>query len=1213
MSIPYPLETVSSLEVSEQEDHSLVLQVGRSRSSPRWPWPSSCRGSCGPMHPRRPLATDFHLWRLSTLGSLSSVWARMDLGTRVPFQMECPNVCWKIPDRMPDRMSEVCQFKIDIKAQEDMPEGMSEGMSEDVPDRMHARLVSRLYHWLLILFLLCAVIYSVMRFGHCRMREVVLDGELHAEAHWPALAVDIFLFLGASMDAVWGLLLWFALLLGRFAVFTWNVWHVGGWWWGSLPFVAAYSLGTGVLVVASFWQVRTSHAMLLIVNSWSASVLRRDFSCIRSKHEWKRISGLFRKTSRAFERCFSALGITIVMLILSALIDLSHRWDEEIFATLAVALFLPGVLWTNASTTTACNRLPSLVMLLEADDEEEDAEYMDLAMFLHMSECGFFMWDTCVTLGFVQKFLYFTTAALSTVPLCRFRSFVADLSHQASRSGVVSEAGVWSDANNLETLRQQVVAFRDALRDSLQEVLPEAAAGLTFHAEDAVRPTTKVVKLLQGMQEQLDSEAKADEETYDKFKCWCHENTVAKEKAVKEAEMATTELKDAAADRLKAEVETTEDEVAKNQAALDTATHLRRQQNKERFSEFRSRKDAEAAEAARGPDGLPRRTPEEFTDDLERLNSDLSGVTSAITAMAVAGEGAFLQSKETAARPLREILGRHAAKLNMEDRQAVESFLQRGDGVDTVKGVLEGLKDRRSCRVVKRRMRQRNAAVLFVVPDDFTADLVKIKDDEATSTKQYEALAAAKTEEIQAGIKQIETKKEEKANADEERGAESSPGSLWDGWVYCTPLGVPHKRVGDVIVPAFLKTDQLFDLSERWQVGEKDVLLALSPGLCPNIQAAQGAQGDAVVLAVFVVPSGTDHLWGEENTWTVLEPIFALAGDPLQAKQGGPVDGACEFRHRMLELLNEEEPPNPGAVLVGAGRPPPGHPARAPKTQEIQVRPSANRCLFSLLPPWLVPQSFGKVAVFLADPRYLIMRQLRVWEIFKKCNADKGKGCGCGSQSLDESDFLREEMQRLARWALEEHRQPDKVKIFFVEDFVAEPDMALRGLARFLGVPDDAEVLQQAIAKDMLELQHFLTVAMDFELRLAELPDQLQMVWEETDARLLPQEKVSLWPRLPNLRLAMLGQSLQNYRAWVAPQWWAAHSAGLCKPCSFAPRGICRSGDDCDFCHAPSHRAPLRRPSKKARMRRLRKALRDKEGDGSSARTRTPSPDGLSS
>lgn len=53
-------------------------------------------------------------------------------------------------------------------------------------------------------------------------------------------------------------------------------------------------------------------------------------------------------------------------------------------------------------------------------------------------------------------------------------------------------------------------------------------------------------------------------------------------------------------------------------------------------------------------------------------------------------------------------------------------------------------------------------------------------------------------------------------------------------------------------------------------------------------------------------------------------------------------------------------------------------------------------------------------------------------------------------------------MQRLARWALEEDRQPEKVKIFFVEDFIAEPDTALRGLARFLGVPDESEALHKA-------------------------------------------------------------------------------------------------------------------------------------------------------
>lgn len=41
----------------------------------------------------------------------------------------------------------------------------------------------------------------------------------------------------------------------------------------------------------------------------------------------------------------------------------------------AVICVLPGVLWTHASTTTACNRLPSLVTLCEVEDEEEDAEY----------------------------------------------------------------------------------------------------------------------------------------------------------------------------------------------------------------------------------------------------------------------------------------------------------------------------------------------------------------------------------------------------------------------------------------------------------------------------------------------------------------------------------------------------------------------------------------------------------------------------------------------------------------------------------------------------------------------------------------------------------------------------------------------------------------------------------------------------------------------
>eukprot|EP00435_Cladocopium_sp_Y103_P064778 s148_g26.t1 len=55
---------------------------------------------------------------------------------------------------------------------------------------------------------------------------------------------------------------------------------------------------------------------------------------------------------------------------------------EIVCGSAAIVFILPGVLWTHASTTTACNRLPSLVTLCEVEDEEEDAEYMDLAMYL---------------------------------------------------------------------------------------------------------------------------------------------------------------------------------------------------------------------------------------------------------------------------------------------------------------------------------------------------------------------------------------------------------------------------------------------------------------------------------------------------------------------------------------------------------------------------------------------------------------------------------------------------------------------------------------------------------------------------------------------------------------------------------------------------------------------------------------------------------------
>eukprot|EP00931_Biecheleriopsis_adriatica_P080002 TRINITY_DN5335_c0_g2_i1.p1 TRINITY_DN5335_c0_g2~~TRINITY_DN5335_c0_g2_i1.p1 ORF type:complete len:660 (-),score=201.71 TRINITY_DN5335_c0_g2_i1:87-2066(-) len=254
--------------------------------------------------------------------------------------------------------------------------------------------------------------------------------------------------------------------------------------------------------------------------------------------------------------------------------------------------------------------------------------------------------------------------------------------------------------------------------------LATVASSLSFDLEDTKkRPTTKVVELLKGMSKQLEEEAKADEDTYDKFKCWCYENTEAKKKASELAMAQTKDLQDrvqvlaAKIERLTSEITTVEDEVAKNKAAFDTAKALRQQQNKEYFS------------------------------DVSRIESDLKGVKDAEASFN--NSGAFLQVDKTkVAKPLiQQILQKHHDKLSEDSREMLEVFLQqeKSDGIDTVLGVLVGLED------------------------DFSADLEKLAEDEKNQVQQYQALSTAKQAEIVAGTRQIESKTEERAEAKEER------------------------------------------------------------------------------------------------------------------------------------------------------------------------------------------------------------------------------------------------------------------------------------------------------------------------------------------------------------------------------------------------------------------------------------------------------------
>merc|ERR1719335_1553934 len=67
-------------------------------------------------------------------------------------------------------------------------------------------------------------------------------------------------------------------------------------------------------------------------------------------------------------------------------------------------------------------------------------------------------------------------------------------------------------------------------------------AGAVMVTPGTMNPVTKIVKLLEGMQKQLDEEQKADEGTYEKYQCWCETTIKEKTAALEAAEIKRGEL-----------------------------------------------------------------------------------------------------------------------------------------------------------------------------------------------------------------------------------------------------------------------------------------------------------------------------------------------------------------------------------------------------------------------------------------------------------------------------------------------------------------------------------------------------------------------------------------------------------------------------------------------------------------------------------------------
>merc|ERR1719230_1672010 len=113
----------------------------------------------------------------------------------------------------------------------------------------------------------------------------------------------------------------------------------------------------------------------------------------------------------------------------------------------------------------------------------------------------------------------------------------------------------------------------------------EVAANLLTREEPARSyPVSRIVNLLTDMKTQLEKEADADTEVYEKLACWCETNDKAKTKAIADAEVKLSQLQStieksiALKETLGVEIDGLEKEIAEDQRSLEAATALRPKQ-----------------------------------------------------------------------------------------------------------------------------------------------------------------------------------------------------------------------------------------------------------------------------------------------------------------------------------------------------------------------------------------------------------------------------------------------------------------------------------------------------------------------------------------------------------------------------------------------------------------------------------------------------------
>jgi len=251
--------------------------------------------------------------------------------------------------------------------------------------------------------------------------------------------------------------------------------------------------------------------------------------------------------------------------------------------------------------------------------------------------------------------------------------------------------------------------------------------------EQKPNPVSKVITLLTDMVEQLEKEAKEDEEVYEAMSCWCETNDKAKTKAIADAEQAIGELGaaiegfTALSSKLTNEIATLEKEVAENEDALEKAT------------------------------GVRKKELAEFNEEETAAVKTVSSLKGAIAALAKRQDAAFLQIGSTEVRRhVEDILTQNT--LSKKQRRTLSSLMHPEHVSHSAGGTSLLQVSAPSDQIF---------GLLKQMKEDFETNMAASQKDEMKAQGEYEDVKKGKSEEIAAGQAQVETKTGELADSDE--------------------------------------------------------------------------------------------------------------------------------------------------------------------------------------------------------------------------------------------------------------------------------------------------------------------------------------------------------------------------------------------------------------------------------------------------------------